>query len=48
LQVRDFGAATTTLIKPVLADYADNAAAVSGGLAVGTFYRSTDAVKVVH
>ena len=28
--------------------YANNAAAVAGGLAVGDLYRSTDAVCVVH
>lgn len=48
LKVRDFGADTTTLIKPVLADFADNATAVGSGLAVGTLYRTGDAVKVVH
>jgi hypothetical protein len=31
-----------------LTDYANNAAAVSGGLAVGDLYRSTDSVNVVH
>lgn len=48
LQIRDFGATTVTLIKPVLAEHADNAAAVTASLAVGTFYRTGDAVKVVH
>lgn len=48
LQIRDFGAGTTVLIKPVLAEHADNAAAVTASLAVGTFYRTGDAVKVVH
>lgn len=28
--------------------YADNAAAISGGLVVGDFYRTGDAVKIVH
>lgn len=28
--------------------YADNAAAVAGGLAVGSFYRNGDAVQIVH
>lgn len=31
-----------------LTDYANNAAAVAGGLAVGDLYRSTDSVNVVH
>lgn len=31
-----------------LANYADNAAAISAGLALGQFYRTTDTVKVVH
>jgi hypothetical protein len=30
-----------------LTEYADNAAAVTGGLAVGDFYQTTGAVKIV-
>jgi len=29
-------------------DYADNAAAVTAGLAIGTFYRTGDVLKIVH
>lgn len=32
----------------VLTEYADNAAAVAGGLSVGNFYRTADVVKIVH
>jgi len=28
--------------------YADNAAAIAGGLAIGTFYRTVDTLKIVH
>lgn len=38
-------AATTAVI--TLTEYADNAAAVSGGLAVGDWYSTTGTVKVV-
>jgi len=31
-----------------VAEYADNAAAVAAGLAVGTLYRTADVVKIVH
>ena len=31
-----------------LPEYADNAAAIAGGLAVGTLYRNGDSVYVVH
>ena len=31
-----------------LAEYDDNTAALAGGLTVGQFYRTGDAVKVVH
>ena len=29
-------------------EYADNAAAIAGGLTVGQFYRTGDIVKIVH
>lgn len=32
----------------VVSEYADNATAVSGGLAVGAIYRTGDILKVVH
>lgn len=32
----------------LIPEYADNAAAVTGGLAVGKLYRTVDAVKIVH
>ncbi|MFH1428403.1 MAG: hypothetical protein ABIH39_01545, partial [Candidatus Margulisiibacteriota bacterium] len=31
-----------------LAEYADNAAAIAGGLTAGAFYRTGDLLKVVH
>ncbi len=31
-----------------LPEYADNAAALAGGLIVGQFYRTGDTLKVVH
>lgn len=31
-----------------LPSYADNAAAIAGGLKVGQLYRTTDTLKVVH
>jgi hypothetical protein len=37
-----------SLIVGTVAEHADNAAAVAAGLAVGTFYRTGDALKVVH
>jgi hypothetical protein len=37
-----------SLIVGVVAEHADNAAAVAAGLAVGTLYRTGDALKVVH
>jgi CO/xanthine dehydrogenase FAD-binding subunit len=36
---------TNLLITP---EYADNAAAIAGGLSIGKFYRTGDTVKVVH
>jgi hypothetical protein len=35
-------------VAAAVAEYADNAAAVTAGLAVGTFYRTGDVLKVVH
>lgn len=35
-------------ISAVVAEYADNAAAISAGLAVGALYRSGDILKIVH
>ncbi len=32
----------------VVGDYADNAAAITAGLSVGTIYRTGDALKIVH
>ena len=32
----------------VVSEYADNAAAIAGGLAVNTVYRTGDAIKIVH
>jgi hypothetical protein len=35
-------------LKASLPEFADNAAAITGGLEAGAFYRSGDFVKVVH
>jgi hypothetical protein len=32
----------------ILPEYVDNAAAITGGLILGNFYRTGDAVKIVH
>jgi hypothetical protein len=39
---------TATLITPNLPVYASNAAAITGGLAVGQWYRNGDALQIVH
>jgi hypothetical protein len=40
--------AAGTIKATAVAEHADNAAAVTAGLAVGTFYRTGDVLKVVH
>ena len=37
-----------TILLPNLPVYADNAAAITGGLEIGALYRTGDIVKVVH
>jgi hypothetical protein len=39
---------TNSVICETVSEYADNAAAVSAGLAVGTHYRTGDLLKIVH
>jgi len=40
--------ALTGTTTEVVAEYADNAAAITGGLSVGTHYRTGDLLKIVH
>lgn len=42
------GALTSPFSVPGFPEYADNAAALSGGLTAGAFYRTGDLLKVVH
>lgn len=37
-----------TFVIDGIAEFADNAAAISGGLTTGAFYRTADALKIVH
>ena len=38
----------SSVIVGVTASYADNAAAIAGGLSAGTIYRTGDNLKIVH
>jgi hypothetical protein len=39
---------TGDITAQAIAEFADNAAAIAGGLAVNTFYRTGDFLKIVH
>lgn len=47
-EIKDGKLTATNFAASAIVEYADNAAALLGGLSVGDFYRTGDLLKVVH